>query len=345
MKTIIVTGGLGFIGSNFIQMMFQKYGDQLRIINIDKDTLNRKDHKHLNHIKQIHNQKTYIFKQVDICNTTKIQRLMFFYKPINIVHFAAESHVDTSIQTPKKHAQTNIFGTISLLIASSKYYNSILTDSEKKNFRFHHISTDQVFGDLSLTSNCKFNQSSIYNPSSPYSATKAGSDMLVRAWGRTYGLPWSISNCSNNYGKYQDKSKLIPKVINLCIKEQPITIHGTGQYIRDWIDVRDHCCGIIKILQNLQLTNNKTYLFGGDYQKSNLFIIDLICQNMDKILPRNNNESYKNLKTFVQNRQGQDLKYAIDSSKSKQQLNWKLNGNLRYSVEELIKNKVQEILK
>ncbi len=338
MKTILITGGLGFIGSNFIQMVFNKYGKTIRIVNVDKDTLGRKDHKHFKHIPQIHNKELYLYREADICNLTKMQALIYFYRPQIIVNFAAETHVDQSIQTPQQYAQTNILGTTALLIAASKYYNYLLDDVQRKKFRFHHISTDEVFGDLALNCKDKFTQNTIYNPSSPYSATKAGSDHLVRAWGRTYGLPYSISNCSNNYGKYQDDTKLIPKVIKACMNQQQITIHGTGQYVRDWIHVQDHCEGILKILDDLQLTHNETYLFGGQCQKSNLQVIDLICEIMDKKNPRKNGKSYKELKIFVQNRAGQDLKYSIDCSKAKQQLGWIPQSKFEQKVELLINN-------
>lgn len=328
----MVTGGLGFIGSNFIQMLFEKFGNNIKIINIDKDTLGRRDHKHLQHIPQIGNEKYYLHRQVDICDASKIQALIYLHRPDKIVHFAAESHVDVSIQTPQKHAHTNILGTISLLIAASKYYNALLNADQKRQFRFHHISTDQVFGDLALDSKEQFTQKSPYNPSSPYSATKAGSDHLVRAWGRTYGLPYSISNCSNNYGKYQDDTKLIPKIIKQCLNNQPITVHGTGQYIRDWIYVRDHCQGILKILQNLELTDNKTYLFGGEDELSNLFVIQTIIKELEKT----GNSLMSNIR-YVENRRGQDRRYSISNKKSINELNWKPTIKLVQFLPELIR--------
>lgn len=226
-------------------------------------------------------------------------------------------------------------GTISLLIATSKYYNMLLNDQEKKEFRFHHISTDQVFGDLTLDSSEKFTQNTQYNPSSPYSATKAGSDHLVRAWGRTYGLPYSISNCSNNYGKYQDDTKLIPKIIKQCLNNRDITVHGTGQYVRDWIYVLDHCHGILKILQNLSSSHNKTYLLGGDCQISNIQIIKLIINNISKNDSMLHQKLSNNIK-YVENRKGQDIRYAIDSRKIKQQLGWQVTTNLKKYMPQLV---------
>lgn len=337
MKTILITGGLGFIGSNFIQMILtdQKYKD-IKIVNIDCDQLGRKNHKHLSHIEAIKDLNRYQYKYANICNLTKMQALIYFHRPDKIVHFAAETHVDCSIEKPQLYVKSNLIGTMNMLIASSKYYNKILSDQQKKQFRFHHISTDQVFGDFSINSIQKFTEESKYNPSSPYSATKAGADMLVHAWHRSYGLPISISNCSNNYGKYQDESKLIPKVIGHCLREQPIPIHGTGQYIRDWIHVEDHCRGILMIIENLQKTQNQTFLFGGQCERSNLQIIDIICQIMDEQRPRNIGSSYKDLKTFVQNRVGQDNRYAIDNTKSNNVLRWYPQRKLQESLIQLI---------
>lgn len=335
MKTILITGGLGFIGSNFIQMIFEKYNSNVKIINIDKDTLGRHDHNHLKHISQISDPKCYLYRQVDICDTAKMQALIYLYRPDKIIHFAAQSHVDVSIETPQKHAHTNILGTISILIAASKYYNLLLDDNSKKEFRFHHVSTDEVFGDLPLDSKDQFTQSTQYNPSSPYSATKGGSDHLVRAWGRTYGLPYSISNCSNNYGKYQDDTKLIPKIIKQCLNKEPITVHGTGEYIRDWIYVLDHCQGILKILENLEVTRNKTYLFGGNCEMSNM---EVILSIIDAISEQDNEYREKLVSNirYVENRQGQDYKYSINSAKSKTELNWNTTTNLKCHMKFLV---------
>lgn len=337
MKTIIVTGGLGFIGSNFIEMVLTdpRYKD-VKIVNIDCDNFNRKNHKHLSHIPQIYDKSRYQYKNANICNLTKMQALIYLHRPDKIVHFAAETHVDLSIQSPNEYAKSNVLGTMNLLIASSKYYNRLLNDEQKKQFRFHHISTDQVFGDFPIDSNQKFTQNSKYYPSSPYSATKASADMIVHAWHRSYGLPISISNCSNNYGKYQDNTKLIPKVINHCLKEETIPIHGSGQYIRDWIHVEDHCRGILTILDNLDKTDNETFLFGGDCERSNIYIINYICELMDKMKPRKNGKSYKQLQKFVQNRVGQDNRYAIDNTKSNTVLGWYPQRNLQDSLIELI---------
>ncbi len=336
MITILITGGLGFIGSHFIEQSYKKYGNKIRIINVDKDTLHRSNHKHLKHIQQIHNKQNYIFYKLNICNTKKIYNILLEYKPEIIIHFAAESHVDSSIEFPQKHTKTNIIGTNSLLIASSKYYNMILNNQQKQRFRFHFISTDEVFGDLSIDSNEKFNEETKFNPSSPYSATKAGAQHLVRAWNKTYNLPYSISNCSNNYGKYQDQSKLIPKVINACINNKIITVHGTGKYIRDWIAVEDHCNAIQLIMENLDKTKNKTYLIGSGLQLTNLQVIDYICEIFDKLKPLSNNKSYKDNKVFVQNRAGQDLRYSINSDKIIRELNWSVKIDFYKKIQELI---------
>lgn len=337
MKTILITGGLGFIGSNFIQMVLtdQKYKD-IKIINIDCDQLGRINHKHLSHIEAIKDLNRYQFKLANICNLTKMQALIYLHRPDKIVHFAAETHVDFSIETPQKYVKSNVVGTMNMLIASSKYYNKLLNEQQKREFRFHHISTDQVFGDFPVNSIQKFTEHSKYKPSSPYSATKAGADMLVHAWYRSYGLPVSISNCSNNYGKYQDPSKLIPKVIKHCLREQFIPIHGTGEYIRDWIHVEDHCRGILMILENLQKTHNETFLFGGQCERSNINIINYICELLDMMRPRKDGKSYKELQKFVGNRIGQDNRYAIDNTKSNIVLGWYPQKTLQDSLIELI---------
>ncbi len=337
MKTIIITGGLGFIGSNFIEMILTNpQYHNVKIINIDCDMLNRKNHKHLLHIPQINNTQRYQYKNANICNLTKMQALIYFHRPDKIIHFAAETHVDYSIKNPENYVKSNVYGTINLLIAASKYYNKLLNEQQKKNFRFHHISTDEVFGDFPINSTQKFTEDSKYYPSSPYSATKASADMLVHAWHKSYGLPISISNCSNNYGKYQDNSKLIPKVINHCLKEEIIPIHGSGEYIRDWIHVEDHCRGILAILENLEKTNNEIFLFGGQCERSNLYIINYICDLMDKNRPRKNGKSYKQLQKFVENRIGQDNRYAIDNTKANTILNWYPQKKLQDSLIQLI---------
>lgn len=335
-KKILITGGLGFIGSNFIQLLFSRYGNNIQIINIDKDTLGREDHRHLQHIQQIHNPKTYLHRKVDICDCSKIQALVYLHRPDKIVHFAAQSHVDRSIQTPDQHARTNIMGTTSMLIAASKYYNVLLNQQQKKEFRFHHISTDEVFGDLPLNGTQKFNRNTLYNPSSPYSASKAGADHLVRAWSRTYNLPYSISNCSNNYGKYQDDTKLIPIIINQCLNDQIITVHGTGQYIRDWIHVLDHCEGILTILNNLQISHNKTFLFGGQRELMNIDLIRNICKIFDEKIPLKDGRKYQQNIRFVQNRKGQDLKYSVNITQTTEQLGWIPKRHIQNELQNLI---------
>ncbi len=319
-----------------------KYPD-LKIINIDNDQFNRKSHKHLKHISKIlQNKDRYQYKDANICNLSKMESLVYLHRPDKIIHFASQTHVDKSINDPYRYVKSNVLGTMNMLIASSKYYNSILTDQEKKEFRFHHISTDQVFGDFPIQSSQKFTESSKYYPSSPYSATKAGADMLVYAWNRSYNLPISISNCSNNYGKYQDNSKLIPKVINSCLQEKTIPVHGSGQYIRDWLHVEQHCRGILYILQNLQKTNNQVFLFGGNCQISNISIINTICDFFDKMKPRIGNKSYRDLIQYVQNRPGQDLRYAVDITKSKNILNWMPTKNIYNQIQILIKESLGE---
>ncbi len=307
---IIVTGGCGFIGSNFI--INEIANKQNSILNIDKITY-AGNKENLSGYSE-HNR--YDFIQADICDYKSIKKIIFDYKPDQIIHFAAESHVDKSINSPLTFVDTNILGTANLLKASLEHWEN--SPKLKNVFRFLHVSTDEVFG--SLGKEGLFTEDSSYDPSSPYSASKAGSDHLVRAWERTYGLPTIITNCSNNYGPYQFPEKLIPLIITNCFDEKPLPVYGNGENIRDWLFVKDHCEAINTVINNGQV--GETYNIGGNNEIKNIEIVNTICKLMDKIKPRKNDKSHLDLITFVEDRPGHDFRYAIDATKIKETLNW-----------------------
>ena len=311
-KVYIVTGGSGFIGTNFIRFMLDN-GFAERIINLDKLTYAGNPQNLLKY----DNDKRYAFVQGDICDQELVQELFLLHKPDVIINFAAESHVDRSIDGPSDFIRTNISGTYTLLQKSLRYYQS-LTKEDQKSFRFHHISTDEVFG--SLDNDGIFTEETPYDPSSPYSASKASSDHLVRAWHRTYGLPIIISNCSNNYGPYQFPEKLIPLMILNCLQEKPLPVYGTGENIRDWLFVDDHCDAIHTIIEKGEI--GETYNVGGNHEIKNINIVKTICNILDNIRPSENLKSYQELITFVKDRPGHDFRYAIDSSKLQKKLGW-----------------------
>jgi len=311
-RIFIVTGGSGFIGSNFIRFILSNgYAD--KIIDLDKLTYAGNPQNLLKY----DNDKRYAFVQGDICDQELVQELFLLHKPDVIINFAAESHVDRSIDGPSDFIRTNISGTYTLLQKSLRYYQS-LTKEDQKSFRFHHISTDEVFG--SLDNDGIFTEETPYDPSSPYSASKASSDHLVRAWHRTYGLPIIISNCSNNYGPYQFPEKLIPLMILNCLQEKPLPVYGTGENIRDWLFVDDHCDAIHTIIEKGEI--GETYNVGGNNEIKNIDIVKTICNLLDNISPSENLKSYQELITFVKDRPGHDLRYAIDSSKLQNKLGW-----------------------
>ena len=311
-KVYIVTGGSGFIGTNFIRFMLDN-GFAERIINLDKFTYAGNPQNLL----EYDNDKRYAFAQGDICDQELVQELFILHKPDVVVNFAAESHVDRSIDGPSDFIRTNISGTYTLLQKSLCYYQS-LTKEDQKSFRFHHVSTDEVFG--SLNEDDFFTEETPYDPSSPYSASKAASDHLVRAWHRTYGLPIIISNCSNNYGPFQFPEKLIPLMVLNCLQEKPLPVYGTGENIRDWLFVDDHCDAIHKIIEKGEI--GETYNVGGNNEIKNINIVKTICNLLDNIRPSENLKSYQELITFVKDRPGHDFRYAIDSSKLQNKLGW-----------------------
>ena len=311
-KVYIVTGGSGFIGTNFIRFMLNN-GFAERIINLDKFTYAGNPQN----LVEYDNDKRYAFAQGDICDQELVQELFILHKPDVVVNFAAESHVDRSIDGPSDFIRTNISGTYTLLQKSLRYYQS-LTKEDQKSFRFHHVSTDEVFG--SLNEDDFFTEETPYDPSSPYSASKAASDHLVRAWHRTYGLPIIISNCSNNYGPFQFPEKLIPLMVLNCLQEKPLPVYGTGENIRDWLFVDDHCAAIHTIIEKGEI--GETYNVGGNNEIKNINIVKTICNLLDNIRPSENLKSYQELITFVKDRPGHDFRYAIDSSKLQNKLGW-----------------------
>ena len=333
MKTVyFVTGGCGFIGANFIQYLLKKTKPK-SVINLDKLTY-AGNQKNLAVFEQ---DPRYIFVHGDICDAELVSRLFTEYQPNYIINFAAESHVDRSIDGPAEFIQTNIVGTSVLLQESLKYY-STLKGKESERFRFHHVSTDEVFGSLSESG--FFTEETPYDPSSPYSASKASSDHLVRAWHRTFDLPVLISNCSNNYGPYQFPEKLIPLMILNCLEEKPLPVYGTGENIRDWLYVEDHCDAIYTILQ--KGTIGETYNVGGNNEIKNIQIVEVICDVLNDIHPAGAGNSYHELITFVKDRPGHDFRYAIDASKLKKEIGWEpkesFNTGIQKTIEWYLKN-------
>ena len=325
-KIFLVTGGSGFIGANFIQYLL-KNDLAKKIINLDKLTYAGNPQ---NLLKFEHDDR-YVFNQGDICDQEHVRELIQLHHPDIIVNFAAESHVDRSIDGPGEFIKTNISGTYTLLQESLRYYQSLENDKQKK-FRFHHVSTDEVFG--SLGEDGFFTEETPYDPSSPYSASKAASDHLVRAWERTYGLPIIISNCSNNYGPYQFPEKLIPLMILNCLAEESLPVYGTGENVRDWLYVDDHCEAIYTIIEKGKI--GETYNVGGNNEIQNIEIVNTICSILDEIKPSENGNSYTDLITYVKDRPGHDFRYAIDSSKLKDELNWSPNETFESGIRKTI---------
>ncbi|HOT39338.1 MAG TPA: dTDP-glucose 4,6-dehydratase [Candidatus Cloacimonas acidaminovorans] len=317
MNRVIVTGGAGFIGANYLHTLFADPSFTGKIMNIDKLTY-AGNLESLQDLEAKYGNSRYFFEQADICDAPKMKEIMHQFQPDTIVHFAAESHVDRSIDGPMEFVQTNLVGTATLLNSALEYYRT-LDEEAKKRFRFHNVSTDEVFG--SLGENGMFTEETPYDPSSPYSASKAGSDHLVRAWQRTFGLPISISNCSNNYGPYQFPEKLIPLMILNCLAHQPLPVYGKGINVRDWLFVTDHCEAINIIIRKGKV--GETYNIGGHNEMKNIDIVTTICKILDEMEPSKKLKSYTELITFVQDRPGHDLRYAIDATKIEKELGWK----------------------
>ncbi|MCG3675047.1 dTDP-glucose 4,6-dehydratase [Aliarcobacter butzleri] len=319
-KTILVTGCAGFIGSNFVPYFLEKYPDY-NLVNLDLLTYAG----NLENLKECENNPRYKFIKGDICNRELVEFIFSEYDIKGVIHFAAESHVDNSIKNPGVFVQTNVNGTYTLVDVAKKYWmEKPFTYKEKyKNCRFHHISTDEVYGTLSLDPNDLFTEKTSYAPNSPYSASKASSDMIVRAYVETFGLNAVITNCSNNYGPKQHDEKLIPTIIRNALLGNPIPIYGDGKNIRDWLYVLDHCKGIDLVYHKGK--NGETYNIGGRNERTNLQIVDRICTILDQEVPKES--SYKELITFVEDRAGHDKRYAIDATKLENELGWKADEN------------------
>ncbi len=326
MIKILITGGYGFIGSCFVLKQI-KSGNL--VVNID----NLSYSANLQNLAEIENNKNYHFIKNDIGNQNLITQTLEKFDIDWVVNFAAESHVDNSISGPAVFIKTNINGTFSMLSGSLEYWQK-LKGNKKDNFRFLHISTDEVYGSLN-ENDPKFDEKTTYKPNSPYSASKAASDHLVRAWNKTYGLPTLTTNCSNNFGPRQHREKLIPTVIFSCLNDKKIPVYGNGKNIRDWIYVEDHCNGVELALQKGKI--GETYCFGGDAEITNIKIVTLICKILDQLKPRSDGKSYKEQISFVADRLGHDLRYAIDDSKAKNELGFSLSKNFEERLEETIK--------
>ncbi len=309
---ILLTGGAGFIGSAVVRHIIKNTDDE--VLNLDKLTYAG----NLESLNEISGNPRYQFQQVDICDADKLADVFTMFKPDVVMHLAAESHVDRSIDGPTAFIQTNIVGTYTLLEAARQYWQG-LEESKKTHFRFHHISTDEVYGDLEGTTDL-FTETTSYAPSSPYSASKASSDHLVRAWQRTYGLPTIVTNCSNNYGPYHFPEKLIPLVILNALDGKPLPIYGKGDQIRDWLFVEDHARALYKVVTEGVV--GETYNIGGHNEKKNLQVVTTICAILDELHPQANMQPYADLITFVQDRPGHDLRYAIDATKIAKELGW-----------------------
>jgi dTDP-glucose 4,6-dehydratase len=311
---LLITGGAGFIGSAVIRHIINNTQDQL--VNVDSLTYAG----NLESLTSVAADDRYSFEQVNICDRAELDRVFLQHKPDVVMHLAAESHVDRSIDGPAAFIETNIVGTYTLLEATRHYWQ-ILSDDEKLKFRFHHVSTDEVYGDLEGPEDL-FTEDTAYAPSSPYSASKASSDHLVRAWSRTYGLPVVITNCSNNYGPYHFPDKLIPLIILNALAGKPLPVYGNGQQIRDWLYVEDHARALYLVAT--QGMEDETYNIGGHNEKANIEVVETLCALIEELVPEKPEgvTQYRDLITYVKDRPGHDVRYAIDASKIERELGW-----------------------
>lgn len=332
---ILVTGGAGFIGSAVIRYIIKQTSDS--VINVDKLTYAG----NLESLLEVSQSDRYKFEQVDICDRAELDRLFKQYAPDAVMHLAAESHVDRSIDGPAAFIETNIVGTYTLLEAARGYWNTLESD-KKAAFRFHHISTDEVYGDLEGTDDL-FTEETSYEPSSPYSASKASSDHLVRAWLRTYGLPTIVTNCSNNYGPFHFPEKLIPLMILNALDGKALPVYGDGMQIRDWLFVEDHACALYKVVTEGKV--GETYNIGGHNEKANIEVVKTICTLLEELVPVKPQgvTQYLDLITYVKDRPGHDVRYAIDAAKIERELGWKpqetFESGIRKTVEWYLNNK------
>ncbi len=327
MNRIIVTGGAGFIGSAVVRHIINNTRDAVCVV--DKLTYAGNP----DNLAEVAGNERLRFEKADICDQSAMNSIFASFRPTHVMHLAAESHVDRSIDGPGEFIQTNIVGTYTLLEASRKYFSS-LDDEAKRNFRFHHISTDEVYGDLEGPEDF-FRETTPYAPSSPYSASKASSDHLVRAWRRTFGLPTVVTNCSNNYGPYHFPEKLIPLVILHALDGRELPVYGEGLQIRDWLYVEDHARALYLVATSGQ--PGETYNIGGHNEKTNIEVVRTICALLDELRPRPDGQSYAGQIVFVKDRPGHDMRYAIDPSKIARELGWKpqetFESGIRKTVE------------
>ena len=329
---IIITGGAGFIGSAVIRHIIQTTNHE--VLNVDKLTYAG----NLESLSLVDQNPRYHFSQTDICDRVELDKLFELFQPDAVMHLAAESHVDRSISGPYTFIKTNIIGTYTLLEVARKYWLQ-LDEKRQAEFKFHHISTDEVYGDLEGTTDL-FTETTSYAPSSPYSASKASSDHLVRAWHRTYGLPTIVTNCSNNYGSYHFPEKLIPLVILNALEGKSLPIYGKGDQIRDWLFVEDHAQALYKVVTEGVV--GETYNIGGHNEKQNIEVVKTICKILNELKPQSNGQQYESLITFVKDRPGHDLRYAIDATKIGNELGWKpketFETGIRKTVEWYLNN-------
>ncbi|HHC7364625.1 TPA: dTDP-glucose 4,6-dehydratase [Vibrio parahaemolyticus] len=331
---ILVTGGAGFIGSAVVRHIIRDTQDS--VVNLDKLTYAG----NLESLVDVADSDRYYFEQVDICDRTELDRVFSEHQPDMVMHLAAESHVDRSIDGPAAFIETNVMGTYHLLEAARQYWSN-LEEANKSAFRFHHISTDEVYGDLEGSDDL-FTETTSYAPSSPYSASKASSDHLVRAWQRTYGLPTLVTNCSNNYGPYHFPEKLIPLMILNALDGKPLPVYGDGMQIRDWLFVEDHARALYKVVTEGEI--GETYNIGGHNEKANIEVVKTICALLEELRPDKpaGVESYESLITYVKDRPGHDARYAIDATKIAQELNWTpeetFESGIRKTVEWYLNN-------
>ena len=331
---ILVTGGSGFIGSNLVRLLVEEKGES--VINLDKLTYAGNAES----LADLEGNPNYCFEQVDLCDAAALNAVFTKHQPETVIHLAAESYVDRSIDGPGEFIQTNIVGTFNLLQAALGYWQSLEGD-QKSNFRFLHVSTDEVFGSLAPDAP-GFSETTPYDPHSPYSASKAASDHLARSWYDTYGLPVLVTNCSNNYGPYQFPEKLIPVVILKCLRGELIPVYGKGENVRDWLYVSDHAEALYTVLTKGSI--GETYNIGGNNERQNIELVRTLCILMDKFAPMDNAKSYAELISFVTDRPGHDMRYAIDSTKIREELGWEpkedFESGFRKTVKWYLNNRV-----